>query len=112
MKHLECPIRQTAVTHVLGADAQRETTGPVKKKKNQHRKFEDELLLNHFEEKSSSSDKQKKKANFFALHDEQQHPWSCLKTVARTLRDFLLPTFDIIFHFAGNCWECCPSTLF
>lgn len=33
MKHLECPIRQTAVTHVLSADAQRETTGPVKKKK-------------------------------------------------------------------------------
>lgn len=30
MKHLECPIRQTAVTHFLSADAWREMTGPVR----------------------------------------------------------------------------------
>lgn len=30
MKHLECSIRQTAVTHFPAADALRKTTGPVK----------------------------------------------------------------------------------
>lgn len=30
MKHSECPIRQTAVTHVGGADARRGTSGPVR----------------------------------------------------------------------------------
>lgn len=30
MKHSECPIRQTAVTHVGGADARGETSGPVR----------------------------------------------------------------------------------
>lgn len=31
MKHSECPIRQTAVTHVGGADARWETSGPVRR---------------------------------------------------------------------------------
>lgn len=31
MEHLECPIRRTAVTHFVSADAREgETTGPVK----------------------------------------------------------------------------------
>lgn len=31
MKHSECPIRQTAVTHVGGADARAGTSGPVRR---------------------------------------------------------------------------------
>lgn len=58
-----------------------------------------ELFLNHFKVKSSSSDKQNKKTLHFGWYDEQQRPWSCLKTVAQNTRGLLVARKHFIWFF-------------
>ena len=114
MKHLECPIRQTAVTHVLAADAQRGTTGRVGNKRGKLKLSYSWTTSKKSQAAVINKKKKKKEKTQFRLiwwaTASLELPQDCCFEHWGT--SCCQETFYMIFHFVDNCWECCPSTLF
>lgn len=92
----KCPIRQTAVTHFPRADAQRQTTGPVRKR-NKHRNW------SWLWGKSSSSGDEIHR-NYILVETRNSGVLGVASRLLlfRTHRDFLLPG-NILYDFSF-CW--------